>query len=79
MSENLDYAKVKKQIQVMTITGPLPGEKGDKKSVTITYEDPFDSSMNFTDWESSIDVQGTSSQWSNMATAQRNLCVKIPI
>lgn len=60
-SMNLEYAKVKKKIPVMTITGPLPQAKGDKKNVTITYEDPFDETMNFADMSSTIDVQGTSS------------------
>ena len=60
-SMNLEYAKVKKKIPVMTITGPLPQAKGDKKNVTITYEDPFDETMNFTNMSSTIDVQGTSS------------------
>ena len=60
-SMNLDYAKVKQKIPVMTITGPLPQAKDDKKNVTITYEDPFDETMNFTDMSSTIDVQGTSS------------------
>ena len=62
-SLNLEYAKVKKQIPVMTITGPLPQSKGDKKNVTVTYEDFRDATMNFTDLPCKIDVQGTSSQW----------------
>lgn len=73
-SMNLDYAKVKNQIPVMTITGTLPPEKGQKQTVHITYEDPFDSSMNFTDWQSTIDVQGTSSQY----YVRKNYKIKLP-
>ena len=62
-SRNLVYEKVKTKIPVMTITGPLPQSKGDKKTVTVSYEDPKDKSMNFSNLTSSIDVQGTSSQW----------------
>lgn len=62
-SRNLLYEKVKKQIPVLTITGPLPASKGDKKDVTISYEDPEDESMNLKDLYCKIDVQGTSSQW----------------
>ena len=37
--------------------------KGDKKKVTVSYTDPFNSSFNYED-SATIDVQGTSSQWS---------------
>lgn len=73
-SMKLDYAKVKNQIPVMTITGTLPPSKGEKQQVTITYEDPFDSTMNFYDWESTIDVQGTSSQY----YVRKNYKIKFP-
>jgi len=62
-AHNLVYEKVKKKIPVMTITGPLPASKGDKKDVYITYEDPADSARDFKDLYCKIDVQGTSSQW----------------
>jgi hypothetical protein len=64
---NLSYDLVKSQIPVMTIIGTLPTAKGDKKSVRIVYEDPFNPSLNFDtandDGDCTIDVQGTSSQW----------------
>ena len=64
---NLSYDLVKTQIPVMTIIGTLPTAKGDKKSVRIVYEDPFNPSLNFDtindDGDCTIDVQGTSSQW----------------
>ena len=62
-ARNLVYEKVKKKIPVLTITGPLPASKGDKKTVYTTYEDPEDPSMNHTNLKCKIDVQGTSSQW----------------
>ena len=74
---NLDYNLVKKHIPVMTITGPLPQYKGDKKKPvkddegnvvsytnTVSYYDPFDEEMCFEDKPlAQLDVQGTSSQW----------------
>ena len=59
---NLSYELIKPKIPVMTIVGNLPVSKGDKKTVTIIYENPNDPSMNFTD-TCTIDVQGTSSQF----------------
>ena len=58
----LSYEMLKPKIPVMTIVGALPQSKGDKKTVTIIYEDPFNPDLNFTD-TCTIDVQGTSSQW----------------
>lgn len=60
--DNLSYEKIKPKIPVMTIIGTLPQSKGDKKTVTIIYEDPFHPELNFTD-TCTIDVQGTSSQF----------------
>ena len=62
-ARNLVYDKVKTKIPVMTITGPLPPSKGEKKDVYISYYDPFDEEMNFTDRYCKIDIQGTSSQY----------------
>lgn len=59
---NLSYEAIKPKIPVMTIVGSLPQSKGDKKNVTIIYEDPFHPDLNFTD-SCTIDVQGTSSQY----------------
>ncbi len=60
--DNLSYEKIKPKIPVMTIIGALPQSKGDKKTVTIIYENPFNPELNFTD-TCTIDVQGTSSQF----------------
>ena len=59
---SISYEEVKKRISVMTIVGPLPQSKGDKKKVTIKYECLFDDEYSFFD-NAEIDVQGTSSQW----------------
>lgn len=64
---NISYDKIVDKIPVMTIVGDLPQSKGDKKTVLIKYVDPFHSDFNFED-TCTIDVQGTSSQWSNQAT-----------
>lgn len=60
--DNLSYELIKPKIPVMTIVGSLPASKGNKKTVTIIYENPDDPTMNFTD-TCTIDVQGTSSQY----------------
>ena len=63
-ARELVYDKVKTKIPVMTITGPLPQVKGDKKKNTrIDYYDPFDEDMCFSNRLCTIDVQGTSSQF----------------
>jgi hypothetical protein len=48
----------------MVIVGDLPANKGDKKKVRIEYYDVEDSNLNFSEDDVTIDVQGTSSQWS---------------
>ena len=58
----LTFDKLVKRIPTMVITGALPTVKGDKKTVSIRYIDPFNSDYDFED-TASIDVQGTSSQW----------------
>lgn len=60
---NILYDKVKNKIPVMTIIGPLPKVKGDKKKGTLVdYYDPNDKEMNFTGKTCTLDIQGTSSQ-----------------
>ena len=59
---NLSYSKLQSKIPSMIIIGDLPTYKGDKKKVTIVYYDPQNPSLCF-EAESTIDVQGTSSQW----------------
>lgn len=60
--DNLSYELIKPKIPIVTITGDLPQSKGDKKKVTVSFEDPFNPDLNFSD-TCTIDVQGTSSQW----------------
>ncbi len=57
------YNSVLDRIPCMTITGTLPTYKGDKKTVSVTYENKQDPSKSFTANGCSIDVQGTSSQY----------------
>ena len=73
---NLSYSKLQPKIPSMIIVGDLPTFKGDKKKVTIIYYDPQNPSLCF-EAEATIDVQGTSSQWSNLATVLRNQYEKI--
>ena len=61
---NLSYSKLQSKIPSMIIIGDLPTYKGDKKKVTIVYYDPQNPSLCF-EASATIDVQGTSSQWSN--------------
>lgn len=61
---NLSYSKLQSKIPSLIIIGDLPTFKGDKKKVTIIYYDPQNPSLCF-EAEATIDVQGTSSQWSN--------------
>ena len=73
---NLSYSKLQPKIPSMIITGDLPTFKGDKKKVKISYYDPNNLSLCF-EADATIDVQGTSSQWSNLATVLRNQYEKI--
>lgn len=61
----LSYERIKTRIPVVTLIGDLPQYKGDKKKDTVKFkfEDPFHPELNFEDVISSIDVQGTSSQF----------------
>lgn len=59
---NLSYSKLQPKIPSMVIIGDLPTYKGDKKKVTIVYNDPQNPSLCF-EAQATIDVQGTSSQW----------------
>ena len=60
---NIVYNKLINQIPIMTITGDLPQSKGDKKTVTVDYENQADTTKNFSMKNVTIDVQGTSSQY----------------
>ena len=57
----LDYEELKTKIPVVTFIGKMPTYKGDKRTVRMIYENPFNSSLNFDEYVT-IDVQGTSSQ-----------------
>lgn len=62
------YSEVKKRIPTITFTGKMPTYKGDKKVVTMDFENPFDPARNFSavyggPIKVEIDVQGTSSQF----------------
>ena len=89
---NLSFNELKDKICTMTITGDLPTYKGDKRSVSISYIDPFNESLSFSD-TASIDVQGTSSagyirknwkikasnshQWAESQMAGKVYCLKV--
>lgn len=60
---NILYNKLINQIPIMTITGDLPQSKGDKKTVSVAYENQGDPTKNFSLNNITIDVQGTSSQY----------------
>ena len=60
---NIIYNKLINQIPIMTVTGALPQSKGDKKTVTVDYENQADTTKNFSMKNVTIDVQGTSSQY----------------
>lgn len=72
----LSFSKLQPKIPSLIIIGDLPTFKGDKKKVTIVYYDPQNPSLCF-EAEATIDVQGTSSQWSILATVLRNQYEKI--
>lgn len=60
---NISFEKCKEKNSVMVIVGTLPASKGDKKTVKVHYYDLDDPTINYTDTNVAIDVQGTSSQY----------------
>ena len=60
---DVSYPKVLDQIPGLTIIGDLPTFKGDKKTVTLIYEDKQDPARSWRAENVQIDVQGTSSQY----------------
>ena len=60
---NLSYEKLADKNISFTIIGELPTFKGDKKIVTLVYEDREHPERSWTAPGTEIDVQGTSSQW----------------
>lgn len=72
---NIVYNAVNAEMPCMTITGALPQSKGDKKTVSISYQDLADSTRDFSfDNNVEIDVQGTSSQY----YPRKNYKIKFP-
>ena len=70
---NVVYTKVKGKIPTVVITGTLPSVKGDKKTCTVSYENPLNISRNF-ETTATVDVQGTSSQ----GYPRKNWKIKLP-
>lgn len=60
---NISYVEVAKRMPCLTIVGPLPTYKGDKKSVKATFKHHKDASKDFEFSGCTLDVQGTSSQY----------------
>jgi hypothetical protein len=60
---SISMAKIKSMIPILTITGPLPPIKGEKQTVNVTYADPLNPSLDFSQENCTIDIQGTSSQY----------------
>lgn len=61
--DNVVYGRILDQVPIMTITGELPPAKGDKKIVSVSYEDKSNPDNNFSMEGVTIDIQGTSSQY----------------
>jgi hypothetical protein len=57
------YSLLSNQLPCMTIIGELPTFKGDKKTVSMTFENRQSPERSFTADNVQIDVQGTSSQY----------------
>ena len=70
----ISYAKVKAHLPVLTITGPMPPAKGEKRTVKCVYENIVNDKYNFTYEDCIIDVQGTSSQY----YPRKNWKIKFP-
>lgn len=73
---NLSFSKVQNKLPVFLITGELPTYKGDKKKVIISFTHPEKPTLNYED-AATLDVQGTSSQFSKLGTVLRNQYDKI--
>ena len=71
---SISMAKIKSMIPILTITGELPPVKGEKKTVSTTYTNPFNPAMDFTKEDCTIDIQGTSSQY----YPKKNYKIKFP-
>lgn len=73
---NVDYSEIINRIPCLTIIGDLPLVKGDKKKVSIIYENRQDPERNIPlTSDIGIDVQGTSSQY----YPRKNYKLKFPM
>lgn len=72
-NKQVSYSKVKGKLATVVITGTLPTVKGDKKTCTVSYENPLNISRNF-EKTATVDVQGTSSQY----YPRKNWKIKLP-
>ena len=61
--DQIIYNKILDQVPCMIITGELPPVKGEKKTVSIKYEDKVNFDRNFEYSGCTLDIQGTSSQY----------------
>lgn len=61
--DQIIYDRILDQVPCMIITGELPPVKGEKKTVSIKYEDKVNFDRNFEYSGCTLDIQGTSSQY----------------
>lgn len=61
--DQIIYDRILDQVPCMIITGELPPVKGEKKTVSIKYEDKANFDRNFEYHGCTLDIQGTSSQY----------------
>ena len=61
--DQIMYNRILDQVPCMIITGELPPVKGEKKTVSIKYEDKVNFDRNFEYSGCILDIQGTSSQY----------------
>ena len=61
--DQIIYDRILDQVPCMIITGELPPVKGEKKIVSIKYEDKVNFDRNFEYSGCKLDIQGTSSQY----------------
>ena len=61
--DQIIYNRILDQVPCMIITGELPPVKGEKKTVSIKYEDKVNFDRNFEYSGCTLDIQGTSSQY----------------
>ena len=70
----ISYAKLKTRMPIVTVTGEMPTSKGNKKTVSVQFENVNDEAYNFQFDNCTIDVQGTSSQY----YPRKNWKIKLP-